>query len=330
MNHIFCSILLLLLFSTGPALAQPHRIRLALDWAPNTNHTGVFVALSRGWYEEAGVELRILPFGSVSPNQLVAGGQAEVGISGTESVVSAAAVGEPVVSIAAIMSTNTAALAVREDSGITRPRELDGKTHAAFGALYEHPVIATIIRKDGGKGDFRGVQLAVSGFDALLAKRVDFAWVFEGWQGVQAEREGVAMRFFNFSDYGVPDYYTPVLTASPEGVRENADALRAFLEATARGYRFAAEHPAKAADLFIREAQENAGTFLDAGLVRDSQAFVSRYYIEAGRPWGQQRPEYWEGGYPQFLLEAGAITDAEGRVVEQLELETLYTNDLLP
>lgn len=321
---LFCIVLLLI----NAALAQPHQIRLALDWAPNTNHTGIFVALAQGWYEEVGVELQVLPFGSVSPNQLVANGQAEVGISGTESVVSAAAVGEPVVSIAAIMSTNTAALVVREDSGITRPRDLDGKVHAAFGALYEHPVIATIIRADGGAGNFRGVQLAVSGFDALLAK--GRAWVFEGWQGVQAEREGVAMRFFNFSDYGVPDYYTPVLTASPEGVAENTAALQAFLTATARGYQYAVENPAMAAELFIQEAQRNAGTFLDAGLVRDSQMFVSRYYVEKGRDWGWQRPEYWEGGYPQFLLDAGAITNTEGEVVERLELDALYTNELLP
>lgn len=70
MKRIFCSILLLLLWSAGSA--QPRQIRLALDWAPNTNHTGIFVALAQGWYEDAGVDLHILPFGSVSPNQLVA------------------------------------------------------------------------------------------------------------------------------------------------------------------------------------------------------------------------------------------------------------------
>lgn len=322
---VLCILLLVQLAS-----AQTHAVRLALDWSPNTNHTGIYVALAKGWYEEAGVALQLLPFGTISPNQLVANGQADVGISGTESVLSAAAVGEPVVSIAAIMSTNTAALAVREDSGITRPRELDGTTHAAFGARYEHPVIATVIRADGGEGKFRGVQLSVSGFDALLAGRVDFAWVFRGWQGVQAEQEDVAMRFFNFKDYGVPDYYTPVFTASPEGVRDHAEALRAFLKATARGYRYAAQRPLEAAAVFVEQAQNASGTFLDAGLVRDSQAFVSPFYIAEGQAWGWQRAAYWEGGYPEFLLRAGALTDADGEVVRDLDLAALYTNALLP
>jgi ABC-type nitrate/sulfonate/bicarbonate transport system substrate-binding protein len=310
----------------GFAHAQP--LRLALDWVPNTNHTGIFVALANGWYEEEGIELRILPFGNVAPNVLVATGRADVGVSGTESVLSAAAIGEPVVSIAAIMSTNTAALAVRADSGIERPRELDGKLYASIGVPYEHPVIATVIRSDGGEGSFRDAQLTVAGFDAVLAGRVDFAWVFEGWQGVQAKRAGVELNLFNFKDYGVPDYYTPVLTASPGEVEKNADALQAFLRATRRGYEFAAENPEEAAELLIATAP--AGSFPDPGLVRDSQRFVSRHYVEAGRPWGVQRPEYWEGGYPRFLLDAEVFTDVDGNVVQELELASLYTNMLLP
>lgn len=126
------------------------------------------------------MELQLLPFGGVSPNLLVAQRQADVGVSGTESVLSAAAVGEPVVSVAAIMATNTAALAVRADSGITRPSQLDGRLYASIGVPYERPAIAAVIQSDGGEGEFRDAQLTVAGFDAVLAGRVDFAWVFEG------------------------------------------------------------------------------------------------------------------------------------------------------
>ena len=101
--------------------AQNQTVRLALDWVPNTNHTGIYVALANGWYEEAGVELHILPYGSMSPEALVANAQAEVAVSGSEGVLTSVAAEEPVVSVAAILSTNTAALAVLKDSGITRP-----------------------------------------------------------------------------------------------------------------------------------------------------------------------------------------------------------------
>src|SRR5271166_4196991 len=63
-------------------------LSLALDWTPNTNHTGIYVALSKGWYKDAGINLKILPYSSsVTPDQLVASGKADLGISSTEQVV---------------------------------------------------------------------------------------------------------------------------------------------------------------------------------------------------------------------------------------------------
>lgn len=311
---------------TAPPTA-PQTVRLALDWVPNTNHTGIYVALAQGWYEEAGVALQILPYGSVPPEALVTSGQAEVAVSSTEGVLGSVAAGEPVVSVAAIMATNTAALAVLTDSGITRPSELDGKIYAAFGSTYEAPTIATILRHDGGTGEFRSALLDVAGFDALLAGRADFVWIFEGWQGVQAKREGIDLTLFNFSDYGVPDYYTPNLVSSASTIDAKADALEAFMAATARGYSYAAEHPAEAAELLIETAP--AGSFPDPGLVRESQQFVSQYYAAPGEVWGQQRPKLWQG-YQKLLLEAGVFGDAAAQVRQAVEDGSLYTNALLP
>ena len=309
------------------ASAQSPTVRLALDWVPNTNHTGIYVALAKGWYEEAGVKLQVLPYGSVSPEALIANGQAEVGVSSTEGVLGSVAAGEPVVSVAAMLSTNTAALAVLQKSGITQPKDLDGKIYAAFGSTYEDPTIAAVIRSDGGTGDFRSALLNVAGFDALLAGRADFVWIFRGWQGVQAQREGVDLTLFNFNDYGVPDYYTPVLVASPNGIQNNADALKAFLRATARGYTFAANNPEGAADLLLQTAPE--GSFPDPGLVRESQGLVSSFYLAQGQAWGQQTLEKWTG-YPTLLLDADVFGDATGSVRNAVEAGTLYTNELLP
>lgn len=307
-------------------LASAQTVRLALDWVPNTNHTGIYVALANGWYEEAGVELQIFPYGGVSPEALVANGRAEVGVSSTESVLGAVAAGEPVVSVAAMLATNTAALAVLEESGVARPRDLDGKVYAAFGAPWEGPAVATVIQRDGGQGEFRSAVLNVAGFDALLAGRADFVWIFAGWQGVQAELEGTPLRLFNFNDYGVPDYYTPVLIASPDGAKTNAAALRAFLAATARGYAYAAEHPAEAAELLLEAAP--AGSFPNPELVRRSQELVSSFYIAEGQAWGEQRAEYWQG-FPNLLLEADVFGEASGVVGNAIADGSLFTNELL-
>ena len=56
-------------------------VRFALDWTPNTNHTGLYVALERGYFDEAGIEVELLPFNQSLPDQLIDAGQAEFGIS---------------------------------------------------------------------------------------------------------------------------------------------------------------------------------------------------------------------------------------------------------
>ncbi len=318
-------VLFSLLFSL--ASAQNQTVRLALDWVPNTNHTGIYVALANGWYEEAGVDLHILPYGSVSPEALVANAQAEVAVSSTEGVMTSVASGEPVVSVAAMLSTNTAALAVLKDSGITRPRDLDGKVYAAFGGSYEDATIRSILEHDGGEGEFRSALLNVAGFDALLAGRADFVWIFEGWQGVQAKREGIELTLFNFTDYGVPDYYTPNLVSSRGAIESKGDALRAFMAATSRGYTFAAENPEEAAELLIETAP--AGSFPDPDLVRESQRFVSQYYLAEGQVWGFQRPEMWQG-YQGMLLDAGVYGDKAEALRAAVVEGSLFTNELLP
>ncbi len=101
-------------------------MNLALDWTPNTNHTGIYVALAQNWYRAEGIDLHLLPYSaSVTPDVLVSTGKADVGVSFTEGIVADAAVGQPVVSIAAIIQHNTSALVTLADSGLTRPSDLE-------------------------------------------------------------------------------------------------------------------------------------------------------------------------------------------------------------
>src|SRR5581483_9808359 len=124
---------------------------LALDWTPNTNHTGIYVALAQKWYQAEGIDLHLLPYSaSVSPDVLVATGKADVGISSTEGIVADAAVNQPVVSIAAIIQHNTSALVSLASSGLNSPRDFDGKVYGAFGAPYENAVVSEIIKHAGG------------------------------------------------------------------------------------------------------------------------------------------------------------------------------------
>jgi ABC-type nitrate/sulfonate/bicarbonate transport system substrate-binding protein len=300
---------------------------LALDWTPNTNHTGIYVALAKGWYRDQGIDLQLLPYSSsINPDTLVSTGKADVGISSTESIVADYAVGQPVVSIAAILQHNTSALVARADSGITSPRDLDGKTYGGFGAPYETAVVSAIIKHDGGKGNFKNVTLNIDPIQALQSKQVDFVWIFQGWEGIQAQREGLKLNEFYITDNGIPDYYTPTIIAGPSEIQQKSDLLKRFMAATARGYEFARTNAKESAQILL---DQNKGVFPDPGLVFASQDYLSPRYADPGRQWGQQDAAAWHG-YPTFMFNAGAIQDAAGKPIKSINYDQLYTNQFLP
>jgi len=313
--------------STAQGPQKLTTMQLALDWTPNTNHTGIYVALKNDWYKDQGIDLQLLPYSSnVTPDTLVSNSKADVGISSTESIVADAAANEPVVSIAAIMQHNTSALVTLKSSGITRPSQLDGKTYGGFGAPYENAVVGELIKHDGGKGTFKNVTLNVDAMQALQSKRVDFAWVFEGWEVIQAQRQGTQLNVFPITDYGVADYYTPNIITSPTEMKQKPDLLRHFMAATAKGYEYARTHVQESAQDLIDKAPK--GTFPDTGLVVASQQYLSPRYADTGRKWGIQDSSAWHG-YPEFILNAGGVQDASGKTVKSLNLDAMYTNQFL-
>jgi ABC-type nitrate/sulfonate/bicarbonate transport system substrate-binding protein len=307
---------------------QLTRMDLALDWTPNTNHTGIYVAQAQNWYRSEGIDLHLLPYSAnVSPDVLVSTGKADVGVSFTEGIVADAAVGQPVVSIAAIIQHNTSALVTLADSGLTRPRDLDGKIYGGFGAPYESAVVGLVIQKDGGKGQFRNVTLSVDAMQALESHRIDFVWVYEGWEVIQAQRQGVNLSIFPITSYGIPDYYTPNLITSPTEIKQKPELLRKFMLATACGYEYARTHPHQAAQMLIDGA--GASNFPDPGLVFASQDYLSSRYADSGRKWGLQDAAAWHA-YPQFIMDSGGVLDASGKPVHSMNFDALYANQFLP
>jgi len=302
-------------------------IKLVLDWTPNTNHTGVYVALAKGWYKEQGIDLKILPYASgASPDVLVTSGKADVGISATEGVVADAATGNPTVSIGTIMQHNTSGFIALADNGITSPKDFDNKIYGGYGSPLENKVIGAIIKKDGGKGIFKNVSLNVTAMQALESKKVDFVWVFEGWEVIEAKHKGFHVVYFPSINYDIPDYYTPVFITSPAEIKNKPDLLKKFMTATKKGYEYAIGHPKEAAQILIDENPK--GTFPDTGFVFKSQEFLSAHYVDAGKSWGLQEKKVWHE-YPQFMIDAGAALDKNGKPVKTLDFDSLYTNEFL-
>jgi ABC-type nitrate/sulfonate/bicarbonate transport system substrate-binding protein len=311
-------------------LAHPDAVRFALDWTPNTDHTGLYVAQSKGWYRDAGIELRILPYGSLAPESLMASGQADCGISFQDSLTFAVAKGAKIKSVMAILQHAASAIAVLDDSGITRPRELDGKTYASFGYPSEVPTVKAVIKADGGKGDFKVVQADSTAYEVLYSKKADFTIPFLAWEGVEAAERGIKLRTFAFTDFGFPDFYQVVIACSDDWLAKHPAAARRFVGATQRGFALAASDPDQGATILIAQ---NPGVF-DANpkLPLDSARFLSGggYLVDASGHVGRQTLDEWTA-YSAFLYEQKLLSGPDGKpLAAPPDYAALFTNEFLP
>ena len=308
----------------------PRKVRLALDWTPNTNHIGFYVAQAKGWYKDAGIELDVLPYGTVAPEAVLAAHQAECGISFQDALTFAVAAGGRITSVMAILQHTAQDIAVLASSGIERPKQLDGKVYAGFGYPNEVPTLQAVIQHDGGKGDFDVVTLDTAAYDALYAKRADFVITFAAWEGIEAQERGISLRTFAFTDYGFPDFYQVVLACDRDWLARDPDAAKAFVGATAKGFEFAATNPDDAADILIAQ---NPGVFDDnPDLPRASAAYMAAHQLlvdDAGHA-GTQTLEKWHG-YSGFLYDQGTLVDKDGKpLTSPPDYASLFTDDFLP
>jgi ABC-type nitrate/sulfonate/bicarbonate transport system substrate-binding protein len=296
-------------------------VTLMLDWVPNTNHTGIFVAQANGYFEDAGLNVTIIEPGEVYAEHAVAAEAADFGVSFQEQVTLARANEVPIVSIAAIIQHNSSGFASRAELGAHSPRDWEGLRYGSFGSPFEPPTLQVLMNCDGGK--FEALEIVDTGFSdplALLDEAVtDLAWIFYGWQGIQAEYEGIDLQIVMMEDWFdcIPDYYTPVLIANEKTIQERPQVVRAFLEAIERGYRFAIDNPEEAADILLEAVPE-----LNEDLVHRSQSWLSpRYQADASR-WGEQDIQVWQA-YSAWMVEHGILT-------ESIQAEDAFTNKFLP
>lgn len=298
-------------------------VTVILDWTPNTNHTGFYAAQALGFYDEANLDVTIQQPTDLLVEAVVMSGAAQFGVSYQEFFTYALADDMPLVSVAAIIQHNTSGFVTLHDQDpITRPLDLSGKRYGGFGQMdLETAIINQLITCDGGETDsFEYVDVGyVDGFELMVQDRIDFAWMYYGWTGIEGERRGLDLDSVLLMDYldCIPDYYTPILITQQAMIDEQPDVVAAFVQATARGFAYSIQHPAEAADLLLAAAPE-----LDPDLVRTSADWLAPLYHADAPRWGQQSAEVWQG-FTDFLVENGILA-------ESIDVDTAFTNDFLP
>ena len=305
----------------SPTAKELIPVKLMLDWVPNTNHTGIFVAQAKGYFKEAGLAVDIIQPGEVYPEAAVAGGAADFGISFQESVTLARAEKVPIVSIAAVLQHNTSGFATAADLNVTNPAGFEGLRYGSFGSPFEDPTLKVLMESAGG--DFSKLQIVNIGDTdplALIAeKQIDMAWIFYGWEGIEAQQQGIKLNVVMMKDYfdTIPDYYTPVVITNENTITNKPEVVKAFLKALSRGYDFAIQNPDEAADILVTAVPE-----LDTKLVKASQEWLSPYYQAEAPRWGEQKESVWQN-YSDWMVKYGILSTP-------ISASDAFTNKFLP
>lgn len=297
-------------------------ITFVLDWTPNTNHTGLYVAQEKGYFEAAGLAVNIVQPPEDGAEVLVASGKAQFGVSFQDSM-AAALSGEnalPISAVAAVIQHNTSGIISRKGEGMDVPKGMEGHNYATWNGPIELATLEQVVEKDGG--DFSKIELIPSmvtdEVSALRTKSVDSIWIFYGWAGVKTELEELETDYFAFADIDpVFDYYTPVIISGNEFLEEKPETAKAFLAALSKGYEFAIENPDEAAEILC-----NANAELDKELVKASQNYLADKYQADAENWGYIDATRWNNFYNWINEKDLVETD--------IPKDTGFTNEYLP
>ena len=295
-------------------------ITLVLDWTPNTNHTGFYVALNEGYYEEEGLKVNIVQPPEDGATTMVASGQAQFGIDFQDYLPPVFTSKEkiPVTAVAALIQHNTSGIISLKEDNINTPKDLEGKNYATWDLPIEKAMMKNIVEADGG--DFTKVKLIpeyVENEAAALQQDIDAIWVYYAWAGISTKQAGLETNMIYFKDITPEfDYYSPVIVSNTDWLADNPETAKAFLRATKKGYEFAINDPDAAAEILVKQVPE-----LSIELVKESQEWLSPEYKSEVSRWGYIDQGRWDAFY-KWLADNG--------LCDKIPEGYGFTNEYLP
>ena len=275
------------------------QITVCLDWTPNTNHTGLYTAIDKGYFKKQGLKVKVVQPSDDGAAQIVGSGKAQFGVDAQDTMASGL-VGKnrvPITAVAAILQHNTSGIISRKEDGITSPKGMMNHKYATWDLPIEKAMLKTLVEQEGG--DFSKVKLIPSTVtdeaSALKKKSVDCIWVFNGWATIACKQAGLKVNFWYFKDLNKTfDYYTPVYIANTDYLKKNPKQAKAFMKALSEGYNYAAKHPKESADILLKHNKELRS---NKKLVYASQKYLSKQYIADAKQWGYIDPARWNRFY---------------------------------
>lgn len=296
------------------------KTNIILDWFPNTNHTGIYVAKELGFYDEQNLDINIRQSTYGGSPDIVGFGSAEFGISYQEQVTYARTSPSPIpiVAVATIIKENSSGFVSLSEKNIVSPKDFEGKKYGGWGAPMEKAVITSMMiatKADPKKVSF--INIGSSNIFEATKSGIDFTWIFYGWDGIEAKNKNIPINFLLLQDYVKElNSYTPVIITSEKMIKNNPQMVRKFLKATKKGYIYAIKNPKKSAEILLKYAPE-----LDRDLVINSQKYLSKIYTDNPQKWGKMEKNIWQN-YGEWMFKNGLIE-------KKLETDKAFTNRFL-
>ena len=280
-------------------------VELILDWFPNADHAGIFGAVAQGYFADEGLDVKpTVPSDPAAALKQVGTGRAAFAVSYEPEVLIARSQGVPVVAVGALVTHPLNSVLVRDDRGITRPRDLEGKTVGAAGVPSDRPLLDAVVRSDGG--DPSKVAMRNIGFTlapALAAGRVD-AVIGAYWniEQVELDGQGVKVSALRLEQHGVPDYDELVVVTNDEIVRDRPDLVRAFLRGLRSGQDWAATDETGAVDHLL-----DANPDLVRDTLVEQMKLTAPLLSPSDEPTLSVDPADWEA-YARWMRDNGLLT----------------------
>ena len=285
-------------------------VKLALDWYPNANHLGFFIAQQKGYFADENLNVTMYtPSDPSTVLQTVGAGQDHFGMSYQPDVLLARNEGVPVVSILGVVQHPLNSLMTLETSGITRPSELAGKKVGYPGIPTNEPLLETMLKHDGlsGLDDIELVNIGWNISESLISEKVDGVvgayWTHES---INMENIGYPVNVMRMEEWGVPDYYELVLVTSESYLADNEDVARRLIRAVKRGFEEAIADPQAGVDVLVAENEGEIDESIDRP---GADLLVPMWQLPNGGGFGTQEPARWNS-FVQWMKDNDMISDS--------------------
>ena len=307
-------------------------VRLALDTAPTTLHSGFLIAQAKGWYQEADITLTLLDPTLdnyyTSPLKKLLNNEANLALAPSEGIISYQHLREPkpMVAIASVLQQNPFSLATFQTSGLSRPANLDGKVYGSHGARFESPVVQQLIRNDGGYGFIRTTPTTPLVLrDEFAAGHFHFARINRIWDGLHFELSGRALHYFSPEDYDIPYGYCPVLGAMSPTLDEYQIEITQFLAITKYAFEWCCKHPEEAADIL---SKKGLASEKNPALILKSLTVLPEYMLDPSGEWGIMEESRWIN-YLEWMNHNSIIKDMDYQftIAGDYAPSNYFTND---